>query len=184
MKWKQVKRIAYNANCTKSLVLRQQFAIAMIKLMQSKKRLCCLDESWINDSQFTRKKWKLPGTTNSISGHQVNPRITAIGCLDTLGNVYMSLLQSNTNNTTMKMFLTSLVKRLELEDRDYSTNVVGFMDGAGYHMSDDVILHLKKLRLNVIFTGPRSYDGSPIERFWAYLKMGDLNKMNMATGRK
>ena len=46
----------------------------------------------------------------------MSPRITMFIGLDTAGEVYLSLLQSNSNNRTMEIFLRQLVLKLDRED--------------------------------------------------------------------
>jgi hypothetical protein len=49
-------------------------------------------------SDFRRMKWQLPGTTNSVAKIEISPRITMILGLDTLGNIYVTLAQANSNS--------------------------------------------------------------------------------------
>ena len=70
----------------------------MLKLLRDQMRIINIDETWINNTMFRRKKWREHGSTNSVPGHQVNPRISLIGGIDTSGNVYLSALQHNTDN--------------------------------------------------------------------------------------
>ena len=55
--------------------------------------------------------------------------------LDTLGNVYMSLYQSNSNNKLMEIILISLVKKLNQERPNWRNDSVLFWDNAPYHAS-------------------------------------------------
>lgn len=41
------------------------------------------------------------------------PRITMIAAIDNYGEIYYSLLQANSNNTTIQLFMTHLVKILD-----------------------------------------------------------------------
>ena len=50
-----------------NLVLRQQFAIKYLEILKKPKIIVNADESWINEFCFLRRKWKVPGTTNSVS---------------------------------------------------------------------------------------------------------------------
>ena len=55
-----------------------------------------MDESWIDSSDYRRMKWRPRYSTNSLPIVQLQPRITMIIALDTLGNVYLTLTQANT----------------------------------------------------------------------------------------
>ena len=63
----------------------------MIDLLEQGYRILNIDETWLNDSNFVRKKWKVPGTTNSMEESVIAPRISVIGAIDTEGDVYVSL---------------------------------------------------------------------------------------------
>ena len=91
MKLKRVMRIPYTGNSERNLVLRQQFAVRMLGLLGQGKRILNVDETWINETSFQRRKWREHGSTNSVVGHQMNPRILMITALDTKGEVYVSL---------------------------------------------------------------------------------------------
>ena len=115
LKFSRVKKVAYNANSQKSLILRQLFAKQLIQLLVQKKRILNIDESWLNDCQFQQKKWREHGTTNSLPGQQVNPRISLIAGIDTEGESYIAMLQVNNDIEIVKMFLTSIAFKLDQE---------------------------------------------------------------------
>ena len=46
---------------------------------------------------------------------EVNPRITMILGLDTLGNMYVSLAQANSNSQMMELYFRSLAYKLDLQ---------------------------------------------------------------------
>jgi hypothetical protein len=58
MKYKKVKLIPFLANSQKSLVLRQQFALVMLDLLHQGKRILNIDETWLNNMNFHRRKWR------------------------------------------------------------------------------------------------------------------------------
>ena len=103
------------------------------------------------------------------------PRISVIAAMDTEGDVYACLTQVNTESSMMKMYLTQLAGQLDLDRPDWRSNTVILLDGAKYHINDEVIGHLSRLKMPVIFTGPRSYDACPCELLFAHLKKVDLN---------
>jgi transposase len=60
-------------------------------------------------------------------------------------------------------------------DRDrpgWREDTVILMDNASYNKSDDTIKFIKKLGIRVMFSAAYSYDASPIERYFGYLKQG------------
>ena len=55
--YRMVKKVPVQSNSERCLVLRQQYALKMIALLQRQPRIINVDESWINESSFLRKMW-------------------------------------------------------------------------------------------------------------------------------
>jgi len=66
MRYRKVVQLAVHANSAKSLILRQQWAIRMLKLWQKRKNILTIDETWLNFSDMRRRKWQVPGTSNGV----------------------------------------------------------------------------------------------------------------------
>ena len=58
------------------------------------------------------------------------------------------------------------------------------MDGAPYHTSAPMMEFYRKNLVPVMFTGPHSYDASPIELFFAAFKSKDMNPDRIKTGKR
>ena len=69
----------------------------MLNLLASETRIINLDQTWINDTNFTRRKWRQRGQVNSSSLKTVTPRIAMQMAICTSGKLYCSLLQVNTD---------------------------------------------------------------------------------------
>ena len=106
MRYKKVVHVSVHANSAKNLVLRQQFALEYIRLLVSGRTILNIDETWLGMSDFRRRKWQAPGTTNSLAVLQVQPRVSMIAGLDSKGNVYFSLAQANSNSKIIELFFT------------------------------------------------------------------------------
>ena len=61
------------------------------------------------------------------------PRITLILGIDTLGNVYYSLAQANSNSSMMELFFRELVSILDKDQPSWRNTIVMLVDGASYH---------------------------------------------------
>jgi transposase len=105
----------------------------------------------------------------------IRPSISAIGALDSLGNVYLSLTQSNSNSRMMGVFLRQFSIKLDRDRPGWREDSVILLDNASYHGSAATLRLCKELRLPIMFTGPFSYAVSPVELFWSLLKRKDLN---------
>ena len=79
------------------LVLRQQYAMAMLSLLQNGTRILNIDETWVSSTNFTRMMWGPPQTTATMSAKPISYRISMIAALDTEGCIYYSLTQANTD---------------------------------------------------------------------------------------
>ena len=65
MAYRKVKKIAFQGNSARSMVLRQKCSKKIIELLEQGKRLLFLDESFILDSSMTHSKWRLRNQTNA-----------------------------------------------------------------------------------------------------------------------
>ena len=92
MSFKKIKEVTKHSNSEKNLVLRQQFALELIRILQSGKRIINVDQTWLGMQDFRRRKWKPHDSTNSVPKMSIRPRITMWVGLDTDGELYLSLL--------------------------------------------------------------------------------------------
>jgi hypothetical protein len=184
LKFKKIKKIPFRGNSEKNLVLRQQFAMKMLELLESGKRVLNIDESWMTSTNFKRSKWREHGTTNSMPEKHMSARVAIIAAVDTEGDVYVSLNQVNTDIPMMKLFISKLAIQLDYDRPQWREDTVFLLDGASYHISDEVQQQLSGLGIPVIFTGPYSYDACPIELLFSQLKSTELNPEGLPTGTK
>lgn len=119
MSFSKIIRQAPLANSERNLVLRQQSALKLLSLLNSKSRLISIDETWLGESDFRRRCWWPKCLINSLPSQMVRPRITLIAAVDTLGAKYLSLLQSNSNSEVMALYLENLVEILNREDKSW-----------------------------------------------------------------
>ena len=184
MRYRKIKDVAVFSNGEKNLILRQRWALEFLSLSKHKKVFLNIDETWLGMSDFRRRKWMIPGTTNSVPKLPIAPRITMIVGIDTLGNVYYSLAQANSNSSMMELFFRELAAKLDGERPGWRSSMIILVDGAPYHQSDDFLLVAAKLKLPYMILGPHSYDAAPCELFFAHLKKADINPRHLPSGRK
>jgi uncharacterized protein (UPF0216 family) len=184
MRFRKIAAISQTANSDRNLVLRQQFAIKFIEAMERKRVIINIDETWLGMMDFRRRKWKVPTTTNSVPKKQLAPRVSMILGLDTIGNVYMALVQANSNAKIMEIFFQSLVRRLDSERPLWRKDTVILLDNASYHVSSTSIKMFKRLQIPIIWTGPHSYDAAPAELMFAAFKADDINPRKVKTGKQ
>ena len=104
-RYRKVKHIANSANSNTSKILRQHWALAFLQSDRENRVFLNLDETWLGMSDFRRMKWQSPGSNNSVPAYQMAPRVSMFTAVDTLGNVYVSLSQSNSNEPMMSLYL-------------------------------------------------------------------------------
>ena len=184
MRYRKIIPISVHGNSDKNLVLRQQFALNLIQLLEAGKTLLNIDESWLGMSDFRRRKWKAPGTTNSVTQLQMRPRISMIIGIDTSGAVYLSLLQANSNSQVMDIFFRALVKQLDRERKGWRRDTVLILDGAPYHNSKPTMKLLEALEIHVLYTGPHSYAAVPCELWFSSFKSCDVNPRKVPTAKR
>ena len=90
LRWRKVKDISCHENSVQNLVLRQQFAIQMLELLSQGKRVFNVDESWVDQLNFTRNHWR-PRMYPITPKKEVNPRVSLIACVGTDGSQFLSL---------------------------------------------------------------------------------------------
>ena len=73
---------------------------------------------------------------------------------------------------------------LDGQSPSWRDNSVVLMDNATYNTSPETQQHMKLLNIPYMFTGPYSYDGSPVELLFALFKSVNLNPESLGTGKK
>ena len=104
--------------------------------------------------------------------------------IDSNGKTYLTLLQSNTNNKIIEIYLRQLVLKLDKEDKNWRSNTVILLDGAPYHTSENTLELMEGLRVPVLFTGPHSYDAVPCELWFAAFKSDDVNPSKVPMSKR
>ena len=113
--YRLAKMVAVQCNSERCLVLRQQFAVRMIPLLEAGRRIINVDESWLNQTRFLRRVWAPADAPCTFTAKQVNPRISLIVALDTEGSLWFALTQANTDSDVMTTFLRHLARQLDRE---------------------------------------------------------------------
>jgi hypothetical protein len=69
----------------------------MLSILNEGKVVVNLDESWLSEADFRRKKWRLRGQTNSVKERVITPTVNMIAAIDTEGSLYLSMNQVKTD---------------------------------------------------------------------------------------
>ena len=99
------KKLHPAANSARCLVLRQQYAMKMLELLQAGKKVVNLDETWINESSFVRKTWAPKDGKSNAALNTVIPRISMLAALDMDGRVWFALSHAATDSNMIALFL-------------------------------------------------------------------------------
>ena len=78
LRYNKIVKIPVHGNSERCLVQRQQCALVFLKLVQTKRRIINIDESWVNSADYRRRSWSRKGMSNSISTKKLSPRITIV----------------------------------------------------------------------------------------------------------
>ena len=165
---------------------RQQFALVLVllRLLEQGHRIVNVDETWLNESSFVRRVWADRRKAGNATLLTLTPRISMIGALDSEGKVWFSLTQATTDSDVMAAFLKQLARTLDVEEPGWRENTVLLFDNATYHASNETMSVIRRLGLQVLFTGPYGYDASPMELLFSQLKQGELNPERLPTGKR
>ena len=184
MGYRRATTVPIQTNIERCLVLRQQYALKMLPLLESGRRIINVDESWLGQTRFVRRHWVPADSAGSISDKEVRPRISLIVALDTEGRIWCSLTQVNTDSDVMTLLLSYMLRQLDLETPGWQEKSTILLDNASWHSNPVMKKRLAKMQLPVIYSAPYSYTTAPIERVFAHLKLGELNPMRQGTGKK
>lgn len=156
----------------------------MLELLSKGHRVINIDETWLNQTDFRRMKWRVRNETNSMVDRTVSPRVSMLAAIDTSGKAYFALTQVNTDSDVFMLFLKKLFDKLSAEDRGWKASTYLMIDGAGYHRSGQVREMVAKCGVKVVLTSPYSYEGVPVELLFHLLKRTNINPARDSTGKK
>ena len=116
MRFKKIKNINPSTNTELSIIKRQQAAKIFLNEMRKGRRVINIDETWIGEMHFPRKKWRLNGQDNTCTVKEVSPRLSLIVAIDNFGKIYSSMTQVNTDSEVFALFVSKLVGQLNAEE--------------------------------------------------------------------
>ena len=145
LSYRIAKKVPVQGNSERCLVLRQQYALKMLDLLAEGKRVLNVDESWLNETSFTRRIWCPADAAGTVPLRTMSPRISLIAALDTEGCVYFSLTQTNTDQHVMLVFLRHLAGKLDEETPGWREDTVLLLDGATYHTGEEIRDYMRKM---------------------------------------
>ena len=119
--------------------------MTMLNILKTDQIIINIDESWLNETNYTRMMWCPPSGQGTITSKQVAPRIALIAALDTNGRVYYSLSQANTDADVLMLFMRYLIKQLDSESADWRNETIFLLDGAKYHVSQEMKEYFRKM---------------------------------------
>jgi len=149
-----------------------------------KKVILNVDETWLGMSDFRRRKWRPHRHTNSVAQLPLTPRISMVAGIDSHGEVFFSLLQSNSNSRTMMLFFKHLIMKLDAERPHWRRTHYLMLDNATYHKSTKMLKFFKDHAVPVLFTGSYCYDAAPCELLFAAFKAADINPRHLPQSKK
>ena len=76
------------------------------------------------------------------------------------------------------------MRQLDSEGPGWEEKTVFLLDGARYHTSEEMREYFRKMKVQVIYSGPYSYGAAPIELLFGALKQGELNPERQPTGKR
>ena len=89
-----------------------------------------------------------------------------------------------TDEDTFRLYVQKLCEKLDEERPGWKEDTVVLIDNAKYHSSRKTRNYFAHLGIRVMYTGPYSYSGCPVELYFAALKSTNLNPTMQATGKR
>ena len=83
----------------------------------------------------------------------------------------------------MELFFRQLVLKLDSQRPKWRETHIIMMENARYHTTPTFLNVMELLNIPILFTGPHSYQASPIETYFAAFKAEDINPRKLATGK-
>ena len=145
MGYRRTNVVPIQSNLPRCLVLRQQFALRMIPLLESGRRIINVDESWLNSTRFVSRSLIPTDSPGTYTDKQVQPRISLIVALDTDGRLWCALTQANTDSDVMTMFLRYLVRELDRESPGWQEDCTILLDNAAWHTNQVIRQRLARM---------------------------------------
>ena len=85
--YRKAKKVEPRTNTENSLVHRQKYAMTMINLLSEGKKIINVDESFIDQSNYTRRSWSPKKSRGSVKSSNMKESLKIFSALDTDGNV-------------------------------------------------------------------------------------------------
>ena len=119
----------------------------------------------------------------------LQPRVSMIVGIDSKGEIFLSLTQSNSNSEIMELFFSELIRTLDRLRPGWKRTHLLLVDGASYHRSKKILTFFENHQLPIMYTGSYSYDAgkssllvynltlftAPCELFFSAFKRADIN---------
>jgi len=139
-----------------------------------------IDESTLDQTYYIRKGWGIKGQKLfTVKGTRLN-KFNIIAAASSHGAVWIQTNNGRNNSTTFWNFILNLILSLQEENLEWRRHTIFLLDNAQWHKSDYIMDKFVTFQIPVLFSGPYSYDGSPIEKIFASIKMRDLNPKAMS----
>ena len=135
MKYATPKLSPMHLNSQRCLVLRQQYALTMLQLLNSGKRVINLDESWLNWTTFADREWRVKNQSWSKPKKTLTPRISLLVAISTDGHLWYTVSQAATDGNIVIIFIVKLMELLDQELPGWRADTIWLLDGAAYHSS-------------------------------------------------
>ena len=150
----------------------------------SGKRIINIDEAHLTKSVFVRKAWGVRGVNIRQLEKPLGHSLGIIAAVDNLGASYFAVTQCSNGSRVFGTFIQRLALLLDAEDANWRDNTILVLDGATTHHSEEARRALSALQIPAMISGPYGFDGSPAEKLFALLKVGDLNPGQIKTGKR
>ena len=91
LSYRKVKKVSYSGNSEYNRVRRSLYAQKMLELYSQGRHVVNIDESWLPESDFSRRNWDKRGDSHSIPANPLGRKVNMIAAVSSEGYVWLSL---------------------------------------------------------------------------------------------
>ena len=184
IKLKKAKYVPLRVDTQDSLLQRQFSAAKYIEFLSSGARIINIDETVLNKTFSRGKGLCFPKERLYLTGSERICEANLIAGVSSHGDAYLSLNVGPNNSLTIALYMVSLVKQLDSEDRHWRESTLIVLDNATYHKSHLLREIYSRLRIPVLFLGPYHFEMAPVENFFSFIKSRDLNPLGLSVASR
>jgi hypothetical protein len=142
----------------------------MVSAMEKNLNILNIDETGFNSSNNKNYSWREKGRHSRPCFQEHFENITLMSGIDFYGNHYYSIIKGSNHQWVFLRFLAMLSQHLDKKDPNWKVTTVILIDNAPPHCTQAILEFIRDNKIPVLYSGPASFSGTPIELLFSSLK--------------